>query len=77
MGVRMRLWFVALNVLVAAFCVHGIAQEHHPLGVVSIVMLIEKAPSLMCSPSVLIIGPVHFQAEGAVSSVGQGKREES
>lgn len=30
--VCMRLWFVPLNVLVAAFCFHGIAQEHHPLG---------------------------------------------
>lgn len=28
----MRLWFVPLNVLVAAFCIHGIAREHHPLG---------------------------------------------
>lgn len=28
----MRLWFVPLNVLVAALCIHGIAQEHHPLG---------------------------------------------
>lgn len=28
----MRLWFVPLNVLVAALCIHGIAQEHRPLG---------------------------------------------
>lgn len=28
----MRLWFVPLNVLVAAFCIHGIAQEHRLLG---------------------------------------------
>lgn len=28
----MRLWFVPLNVLVAALCIHGIAQEHRPLA---------------------------------------------
>lgn len=28
----MTLWFVPLNVLVAALCIHSFAWEHHPVG---------------------------------------------
>lgn len=28
----MTLWFVPLNVLVAALCIHSFARERHPLG---------------------------------------------